>query len=179
MFFTYNNTRQKDKISTSHPRILQKSVSLLTKTLLLFMEWSQVNQDQLVSPSLFFFFSFWKEDLNARGQHTQWCYSDPSPASHQQTLLILSWTQVSYLGEEHAELFERLQQTGISNLLDDKDTFGWLVPRQSLAGGVLNVPDHTNTTLTSGGQNRLKAHLIKIPPLLLISAKTWTRSWLM
>lgn len=34
----------------------------------------------------------------------------------------------SYLSEEYAELFERLQQTGISNLLDDKDTFGWLVP---------------------------------------------------
>lgn len=77
----------------------------------------------------------------------------------------------SYLSEEYAELFERLQQTGISNLLDDKDTFGWLVPRQSLAGGVLNVPEHTNTTSTSRGQNRLKAHLIRIPTLL-ISAKT-------
>ena len=60
----------------------------------------------------------------------------------------------SYLGEEYAELFERLKQTGISNLLDDKDTFWWLVPRQSLAGGVLNVPEHTNTTFTSGGRLR-------------------------
>ena len=61
----------------------------------------------------------------------------------------------TYLGEEHAELFERLVETGVSNLLDDKDTFWWLVPRQSLAGGVLNVPEHTNTTFTSGGKNRL------------------------
>lgn len=50
-----------------------------------------------------------------------------------------------YLGEEYAELFERLEQAGISDLLDDKDTFGRLVPCQSLAGGVLNVPEHRKT----------------------------------
>lgn len=56
-----------------------------------------------------------------------------------------------YLGEEYAELLERLKQTGISYLLDDKDTFWWLVPRQFLAGGVLNVPEN-NTTLRQWGQ---------------------------
>lgn len=61
----------------------------------------------------------------------------------------------SYLSEENAELFERLKQTGISDLLDDKDTFWWLVPRQSLAGGVLNVPAHTNTTFKSGRTHEL------------------------
>lgn len=59
-----------------------------------------------------------------------------------------------YLGEEYAELFERLEQTGITDLLDDKDTFWWLVPRQSLAGGVLNVPENRNTTFSSGGRKK-------------------------
>lgn len=49
--------------------------------------------------------------------------------------------RLTYLSEEYAELFERLKQSGISNLLDDKDTFRWLVPCKSLAGGVLNVPE--------------------------------------
>ena len=84
MFFTYNNTRQKDKISTSHPRILQKSVSLLTKTLLLFMEWSQVNQDQLVSSSLFFFFILKRGLECKRATHTvvlQWSLTSFPPAN--------------------------------------------------------------------------------------------------
>ncbi len=76
---------------------------------------------------------------------------------------VVSVSTWSYLSEEYAELFERLEQRGISNLLDDKDTFWWLVPRQSLAGRVLNVPEHTNTTFTSGGQNGLSSHLIRIP----------------
>lgn len=46
-----------------------------------------------------------------------------------------------YLGEERAELLEGLKQTGIPDLLDDEDTFRRLVPRQSLAGGILNVPE--------------------------------------
>lgn len=66
---------------------------------------------------------------------------------------------LTYLGEEYAELFERLEQTGISNLLDDKDTFWWLVPRQSLAGGVLNVPEHGN--IISNLKNRLKSHMTR------------------
>lgn len=49
----------------------------------------------------------------------------------------------SYLGEEYAELFERLKQAGVADLLDDKDTFWLLVPRQPLAGWVLNVPENT------------------------------------
>jgi len=64
------------------------------------------------------------------------------------------WT---YLGEENAELFERLKQTGISDLLNDKDTFWRLVPRQSLAGGVLNVPERTD--ITSGRENTLHFHI--------------------
>ena len=51
----------------------------------------------------------------------------------------------AHLGEEGAELFEGLEQTGILDLLDDKDTCRWCVPGQSLAGRVLNVPSHTAT----------------------------------
>ena len=72
----------------------------------------------------------------------------------------------SYLGEEHAELFERLKQTGISDLLDDKDTFWWLVPRQSLAGRVLNVPEYRTTTFTSGGQNSLNGFSLYISTVM-------------
>lgn len=60
-----------------------------------------------------------------------------------------------YLGEEYAELFERLEQAGISDLLDDKDTFGRLVPCQSLAGGVLDVPEHKkHPTISPPGTNK-------------------------
>lgn len=45
------------------------------------------------------------------------------------------------LGEESAELLEGLEQAGVADLLDDKDTFWRRVPRQSLAGGILNVPE--------------------------------------
>jgi len=48
-----------------------------------------------------------------------------------------------YLGEERADLLEGLKQTGVADLLDDEDALWWLVPRQPLAGGVLNVPEHT------------------------------------
>lgn len=60
----------------------------------------------------------------------------------------------AHLGEEDAELFKGLQQIGILYLLDDKDTFRWCVPGESLAGRVLNVPGPTNTQThkhTSGG----------------------------
>lgn len=59
--------------------------------------------------------------------------------------------RLTYLSEEYAELFERLKQSGISNLLDDKDTFRWLVPRKSLAGRVLNVPETREYDVTPGG----------------------------
>lgn len=63
------------------------------------------------------------------------------------------WMHWTHLCEEYAELLKRLQQTGISDLLDDKDTFWRRVPRQSLAGGVLNVPEHRNTTSDSSDQD--------------------------
>lgn len=54
--------------------------------------------------------------------------------------------QRTNLGEESAELLEGLQQAGVADLLDDKDTFWRRVPRQPLAGGILDVPEDRNTT---------------------------------
>ena len=55
--------------------------------------------------------------------------------------MVLSEVTGTYLGEERAQLFERLQQAGVSDLLNDKDTFGRLVPSQSLTRRVLDVPE--------------------------------------
>lgn len=44
------------------------------------------------------------------------------------------------LHQVHAQLLEGLQQAGVPDLLDNKDTLWALVPRQPLAGRVLDVP---------------------------------------
>lgn len=46
----------------------------------------------------------------------------------------------THLHQVRAELLEGLQQAGIPDLLDDEDTLWGLVPRQPLAGRVLDVP---------------------------------------
>lgn len=63
-------------------------------------------------------------------------------------------TRCTNLGEESAELLEGLQQAGVADLLDDKDTFWRRVPRQSLAGWILNVPAGKNTTSGTSEQER-------------------------
>ena len=50
-----------------------------------------------------------------------------------------------HLGKECAQLLEWLEKTGVPDLLDDKDTFGRLVPCESLAGWVLDVPGRGET----------------------------------
>lgn len=47
----------------------------------------------------------------------------------------------SHLCQKNAEIFERLQQTGVSDFLYNKDTFGWLVPCQPLTGWILYMPE--------------------------------------
>lgn len=47
---------------------------------------------------------------------------------------------LTHLHQVCAELLEGLQQAGIPDLLDDEDTLRGLVPRQPLAGRVLDVP---------------------------------------
>lgn len=54
---------------------------------------------------------------------------------------------ILYLWEEDAEFLEGLEQAGVSDLLYDKDTFGRLVPGQSLASRVLNVPEQQSRQL--------------------------------
>ena len=46
----------------------------------------------------------------------------------------------THLHQVRAELLEGLQQAGVPDLLDDEDTLWGLVPRQPLAGRVLDVP---------------------------------------
>lgn len=55
----------------------------------------------------------------------------------------------AHLGEVHTELFEGLQQTGITDLLNHKDTLGRFVPCQPLACWILNVPGGQNKPQTS------------------------------
>lgn len=47
---------------------------------------------------------------------------------------------VTRLHQVHTELLEGLQQAGVPDLLDDKNTLWGLVPRQPLAGRVLDMP---------------------------------------
>lgn len=67
------------------------------------------------------------------------------------SLLLAEWRGVQRVGaappdppaclhQVHAQLLEGLQQAGIPDLLDDEDTLWALVPRQPLAGRVLDVP---------------------------------------
>ena len=51
----------------------------------------------------------------------------------------------THLGEEGTQLLEWLEKTCVADLLDDKDTFGRLVPCESLAGRVLDVPRRGET----------------------------------
>lgn len=46
----------------------------------------------------------------------------------------------AHLHQVHTELLERLQQAGVLDLLDDEHALRGLVPRQTLAGRVLDVP---------------------------------------
>lgn len=66
-----------------------------------------------------------------------------------------------HLGEEDAELLKGLEQTSILDLLDDKDTFRWFVPGESLAGRVLNVPEHTNTKLQQDNEECVRGRTKK------------------
>lgn len=47
---------------------------------------------------------------------------------------------LAHLHQVHTKLLEGLQQAGVLDLLDDEHTLWGLVPRQTLAGRVLDVP---------------------------------------
>lgn len=63
-----------------------------------------------------------------------------------------------YLGKIHTELFERLQQTGITDLFNNEDALGRFVPRQPLACWILNVPGGQKTGRCYSGNAHHKPH---------------------